>query len=381
MRVLEESLAERRRKKILGALVSTYISTGEPVASSRVLARARLDLSPATVRSVMGQLDKLGLTVQPHTSAGRIPTQKGFKAFVESLVLDDAPAREFWPKAEKEYEVFAEEQTGIGGLLERFCALLSEASGEAGVVLSPGFLNSIIREIKLVEVGAGRILAVVISDIGVATTSAVIVGRKLGYFNLKRIEEYLNAKLRGPEFAGLFSESYLDEAEKAAGERLYSEVVLKYLISGGSGKRQLFLEGFSKIFEKKEMHDPEAACSVVRFFEDKTPLINLLESCQGKDGVAVFIGDEIQAKWEGPVDLAMVAAPYKVSGVSAGAIGVIGSMRMRYSRVIPLVEHGAGFLSKRFSEIYGRARIASDPSRPFKMALRPRRHWDTRADF
>jgi len=381
MRVLEESLAERRRKKILSALVSAYISTGEPVASSRVLARARLDLSPATVRSVMGQLDRLGLTVQPHTSAGRIPTQKGFRAFVESLVLDDAPARDFWPRAENEYEVFAEEQTGIGGLLEKFCALLSEASEEAGVVLSPGFVNSIIREIKLVEVGTGRILAVVVSDLGVATTSTVLVGRKLGYFNLKRIEEYLNAKLRGPEFAGLFSESHLDEPERAAGERLYSEVVLKYLISGGSGKRQLYLEGFSKIFDKKEMHDPEAACSVVRFFEDRMTVVNLLESCQGKDGVTVLIGDEIHPGWDGPVDLGLVAAQYRVSGVSAGAIGVIGSMRMRYSRVIPLVEHGAAFLSRRFSEMYGRARIASEPSRPYKMALRPRRHWEGRADF
>ena len=85
MRVLEKSLAERRRRKLLGALVGSYISTGSPVPSSRVLARSRLSISPATVRGVMAQLDKLGFTMQPHTSAGRIPTQKGFKAFVESF--------------------------------------------------------------------------------------------------------------------------------------------------------------------------------------------------------------------------------------------------------------------------------------------------------
>jgi heat-inducible transcriptional repressor len=373
MRVLAKSLAERRRMKVLDALVRTYISTGSPVPSSRVLARSRLDVSPATVRSVMAQLDELGFTVQPHTSAGRIPTQKGFKAFVESLVFDDANAREFWSNVEENYALFGDQEGSIGALLERCCALLSEASGEAGVVLSPGFVNDVIREIKLVEVGPGRVLAVVISDLGMVTSSTIHVGHKLSYFNLKRIEGYLNAKLRGPDFSGTFSEDYLDEAEREAGERLYSEVVLKYMISGwGSARRQLYLEGFSRIFEKKEMQNPDAACSAIRFFEERSRLMNVLASCQRNDGLSMLMGDEIQPSQGVGVEFGLVAAPYKVNAIPAGALGVIGSMRMSYSQIVPLVEQAAVFVSRKLSEICGRAKIALDHGRPFSMVLRPR---------
>ncbi len=374
MRILDESLAERRRKKVLSALVSTYISTGEPVASSRVLSRSRLDLSPATVRAVIAQLDSLGLTIQPHTSAGRIPTQKGLRAFVESLDFDDAPPRDFWAKVQREYDLFEAEETNVSGFLERFCALVSESSGEAGIILSPGFVNDVIREIKLVEVGPGRVLAVVISNLGVVTSTTIHVGRKLGYFNLKRIEEYLNGKLTGARTVSPFSESYFDETEAATGERLYNEVVLKYLVSGGSsGKRQLYLEGFSKIFEKKEMHDPEAAFSAVKFFEEKSRLIHVLESCQRKDSVSVLIGDELQPLRGASVGLGLVCSPYKVNAVSAGVLGVIGSMRMRYAKIIPLVEHAALFLSRKLTETYGRARIGFDLRRPFTMTAAPNR--------
>ena len=359
--------------RILNALVKTYIATGSPVPSARVLTRSRLDLSPATVRSVMAQLDKLGFTVQPHTSAGRIPTQKGFKAFVESLAFDDAPAREFWSEVEKTHQLSTHPEASIGGLLETCSALLSQASGEAGIVLSPAFVNDMIREIKLVEVDPGRILAVVISDLGIVSSSTIHTGHKLSYFNLKRVEQYLNAKLRGPDFSGLFSQDYLDDIERRTGDRLYNEVVLKYLISeGGSGKRHLYLEGFSRIFEKKEMHTPEAACSAVRFFEDRSSLIELLASCQRKDDVTVLVGDEIQPPMGLGVQLGLVAAPYKVNAIAAGALSVIGSMRMRYSRIIPLVEHAAFFVSRKLSEMCGRGRIPFEPARPYKMALRPR---------
>jgi heat-inducible transcriptional repressor len=375
MRVLDKNAAERRRSRILHALVSTYISTGAPVPSSRVLARSRLDLSPATVRTVMAQLDELGLTVQPHTSAGRIPTQEGLRAFVESLVVDDGPARNFWSRVENDYDLDSDEDGSVGGLLERCCALLSEASGEAGVVLSPSFANDIIREIKLVEVDPGRILAVVISDLGIVTSNTIHLGQKLGYFNLKRIEEYLNGKLRGSGPAGALAGEYYEEVERLAAERLYNEVVLKYLINGGtSGKRELYLEGFAKLFDKKEMRSPDRAHAAVRFFEDKTTLIDVLSSCQNKDGVTVLVGEEIQPGQEGPGDLSLIASSYKASGVPVGALGVIGSMRLPYRGVIPLVEHGAIFLSRRLSEILGRGKIAFDSDQPFAMALRTRQH-------
>jgi len=332
-----------------------------------------LDISPATVRSVMAQLDELGLTFQPHISAGRIPTQKGFKAFVESMVFDSAPAREFWSEVQEEYNVSGDREVSIGALLEKCCALLSEASGEAGIVLSPAFVNDIIRQIKLVEIDPGRILAVVISDLGIVTSSTIHVGHKLSYFNLRRIEKYLNARLRGPDFAAAFSEEYLDDREKEASERLYNEVVLKYLISGGgSGKRHVYLEGFSRVFEKKEMHNPEVACSAVRFFEDRSKLVEVLASCQRKDGVTVLVGGEIQPCTALGIELGLVAAPYKVNAIAAGSLGVVGSMRMRYSRIVPLVEHAAFFVSRKLSEMCGRARIDFAPQQFYKMALRPR---------
>ncbi len=381
MRVLEKSLAERRKMRILRALVSTYISTGSPVPSSRVVARSRLDLSPATVRSVMAQLDRLGFTVQPHISAGRIPTQKGFRAFVESLAFDAAPAREFWADVESDGDAFRDQEVTIAGLLERCCALLSEACGEAGIVLSPAFANDMIREIKLVEVDPGRVLAVVISDLGIVTSSTIHVGQKLSYFNLKRIERYLNVKLRGPDFAGALSEDYLDPTERETAERLYSEVVLKYLIGGGSsGKRHLYLEGFSRIFEKKEMHNPDAACSAIRFFEDRSRLVKFLASCQRNEGVTVLIGDEICSGREAGVEFGLVAAPYKVSAIAAGSLAVIGSMRMSYSRIVPLVEHAALFVSRKLTEMYGRARIGFGAGPPYQMMLRPRTWYEANAD-
>jgi heat-inducible transcriptional repressor len=373
VRVLEKSLAERRRKKLLGALVGSYISTGSPVPSSRVLARSRLSISPATVRSVMAQLDKLGFTTQPHTSAGRIPTQKGFRSFVESLVIDDGPARDFWANVESEDEDFRDAQSTVAGLLEKCCASLSEASGEAGVVLSPDFVNDMIREIRLVEVGPNRIVAVAISDLGIISSSTINVARKLGYFNLKRVEQVLNAKLSGSDVTALFSEDYLDEREKATVDNLHNEVVLKYLINGGgNGKRRLSLEGFSRIFEKREMQTPSAARTAVRFFEDKSRLIEVLTSCQRRDAVSVLLGDEVRPGGDDSVEFGLVAAPYKLNAVPAGALGVIGSMRMQYSKIIPLVEQAAAFVGARLSGMLGQARIAFDAGGPFKVMLRTR---------
>lgn len=372
MRILNKNSAERRKNKILNALVTTYISTGDPVASSRVVARSRLGLSPATIRNVIAQLDEQGLTLQPHTSAGRIPTPEGFKAFVQSLAPDDAEAREFWARVENDYDFEGETEGNVGNLLERCCGLLSEVSGEAGAVLSPNFVNDVIREIRLVEVDPGRILAVVVSDLGIVTSNTIHLGKKIGYFNLRRIEEYLNAKLRGPAFADVFSETYWDEAERQAGEHLYSEVVLKYIISGGSsGKRELYLEGFSKVFEKREMREPQTALSVVRFFEDRAVLMEVLASAQKNDRLTVLIGEDIRPGEEKLADMSLVVAPYKVNGIAVGAVGVIGSMRIRYSKIIPLVEQAAAFIGRRLSETVGRGKIAFGHGEPFAMTLRP----------
>ena len=371
MRILDKDSAERRKTKILNALVTTYISTGAPVASSRVVARTRLGLSAATIRTVITQLDEEGLTVQPHTSAGRIPTPEGFKAFVQSLAPDDSEAREFWARAENDYDFAGDAEGSVGNLLERCCSLLSEASGEAGAVLSPSFVNDVIREIRLVEVDPGRILAVVISDVGIVTSNTIHLGKKVGYFNLRRIEEYLNAKLRGPGFADVFSETYWDESERQAGEHLYSEVVLKYIISGGSsGKRELYLEGFSKVFEKPEMRDPQTALSVVRFLEDKAALMEVLASAQKNDRLTVRIGEEIRPGERKLAEMSLVAAPYKVGGVSVGALGVIGSMRMRYPKIIPLVKHATGFLGMRLSEVVGRGKIGFGHAESYAMTLK-----------
>ena len=275
--MLKERQIQKRAEQVLMALVIKYIETGEPVSSGDIAQDKNIDLSAATIRMTMAQLDRAGLTLQPHSSAGRIPTGSGYRNYLESLKERDFSQKDYSRKLGRFIDL--PEDTGMGSLLQRTASFVADAADGVGVVVAPRFGNDFIRNIKLLMVEPHRMLAVIVSELGLIRSQTMAVDRKLSYFNLRRIEEYINARLGGKENLGQFGQDYFNEEEMRIGEGFSQEIFLKYMIDSPSvGSGELFVEGFSNLLRQPDFKRREDAYRAIRFFEDKKRLLNIFRA-------------------------------------------------------------------------------------------------------
>ncbi len=343
----------KREREILRALVQDHIRTGEPVASQPLLARHDLDCSPATIRSVMADLEALGFLEKPHASAGRVPTARGYRLYVETLLRVRPP-----PAADRErIEKLAHDAPDVTTLLEGTADLLHSLSHHAGVVTTPAPSADPVRQVEFVRLRENRVLAVFVSGAGIVTNKLVQLEFPMEVAELEQAANYLNEKLRtAADAAGTLAalrERILEDM-RAVHSDLQSLlakalVLAEQSFAGAQPEERVFVEGESSFLDAPEFSEVQKARTLLRTFAEKDRILRVLDRVLRAQEVQIFIGAE--SEFAGLADVSVVAAPYVRGASVLGTLAVVGPTRMDYARVIPLVETTAREISRALSAI------------------------------
>jgi heat-inducible transcriptional repressor len=341
---MPSSALDDRRREVLRSLIQLHVETGEPVGSeslSRALDRA---LSPATLRSIMADLEAMGYLDHPHTSAGRVPTDEGYRLYVNSLALpqDLAPA-----EAERIASELGSSEASVEKTMERASQLLSRLSRHVGFVLAPDIAKTSFRHVDLVDLGHPRVLVVMVSASGIVTHKVVDVEERISPTDLQACANYLNAHFTGVPL-GEIRTRLLDlmKEEKALYDKLLQRVVAlgERAFSVSQGDAAVYIDGTSNILSLPEFDDLERMRALFRTFEEKGRLVRILNACIAGEGIRVLIGHENpDPELRG---LSLVAARCELEGAPGVGLGVLGSTRMEYAHVVSLVDHVARAVSE-----------------------------------
>ncbi len=343
-----------RRHAILMALTGTHIRTAEPVASRSLVECHRLEVSPATVRSVLAELENDGFLRQPHTSAGRIPTEKAYRYYVDSLLgREPGRGRSQVERVRKALEGFS---GGVDDLLRWTSRFLSDLSHCVGVVLPPQQGRGSFNRITFVDIGRDTVLAVLVSVSGVTTNKLVRTGEEFTQETLDRMSSYLNDRFAGMSLVEMRRRVERDLGRDLQNLERWMEAALKLssgLFEETDGPQQVYLEGGAHILEMPEfLTDLDSMRAVFRAFDEKRELVALLDQTIKASELSVFIGSE--TGMEGMKGTSLVVSTYGQEGGPLGAVGVIGPTRMDYSMVIPLVGSTAKVVSDSFTGVNDR---------------------------
>jgi heat-inducible transcriptional repressor len=345
---MDTSLDERQ-KDVLKSVIRLHITTGEPVGSENLARELNRSMSPATLRNVMADLEKLGYLDHPHTSAGRMPTDDGYRVFVDSLMSREPLLRREAAAIESELRP---RDGSPSQVMELASHLLSRLSNSVGFVLAPDSSRTVLRHIDLVRLPHPRILAVVVSRAGLVTHRVVEVAEEISQDQLQECANYLNAGFSGLSLAAI-RERLLElmQEEKALYDSLLQQVVAvgsqAFQVEGAAAS--VYLDGASNMLDRPEFEDLARMRVLFKTFEEKGRLVRILNACLS-DGLRVFIGHEVPDP--DLRDLALVTTSYTVDGEKGWGLGVLGSTRMEYARVVSVVEHVARVVSQSLQEIH-----------------------------
>jgi heat-inducible transcriptional repressor len=336
-----DNLSERS-KRILEAIIEEYISSAEPVGSRAISRRHGLSLSPATIRNVMADLEDMDFLASPHTSAGRIPTDKAFRFYVDSLLTVGTIDPEQKELIQKQYKLYGKD---VGEIFKETSRILSSLSHYMGVVVTPRFTTTMFRHIEFIKLGGSRILAILVSKSGIVQNKIVEADDNLSSEDLLRMSNYLNNLLKGLTIAELRSRILQEmQDEKVRYDEMLANALKLSEQTLDENGTEVFIEGQVNILEQPEFADVGKMREVFRAFEEKGQLISLLDTCMESDGVHIFIGAE---NYMHHLErMSVITAPYMSGKETVGVLGVIGPTRMGYDRVIPIVDYTAKVLSK-----------------------------------
>jgi heat-inducible transcriptional repressor len=330
-----------RAKRILNLIIDYYIKTAEPVGSSMLVKNYNLELSPATVRNTMAELMEKGYLVQPHVSAGRIPTEKGIMFYINSL---PHPQR----LSEEKREIIRRRYKQIGGTIDEVIhetsKVLSDISRCAGLATLPSRRFMKIESAELVKLGDKKVLVIIVFEGGMTEKTLIKTDKKIPNDMLKRVSDYLN-KLA----VGLKLDEMRTLLKKLKDEsRLYRDFIESVIKLSGKFEHELFdvyIKGQTSIFENSSFNNPQELKEMLRAFEEKSFLVDILDKVMKEDGTRVFVGSQ-----NGVMDgYSLVAASYG-KDKRLGTLGVLGPIYMDYSQIIPLVGYTARIVSKIVSE-------------------------------
>ena len=335
-----------RSRQILEAIVEDYIATAEPVGSSAVARRHALTLSSATVRNVMANLEEMGLLTSPHTSAGRIPTEKAYRFYVDSLVALRRVSRD-----EKRQIISHCRKAGAGlsDILKDTSRTLSQLSNYMGIVVAPSFNSDVFRHIEFIRLGHRKILAILVSSNGAVQNRLIETAEDHEPEELVRMGNYLNEMMQGLTITQA-RERVLAEMknEKTQYDQLMSRALRISEQAVTIGGDEVFVEGQARILDQPEFSDAARMKEIYEAFEKKGIILQLLSRCMSAEGVQIYIGSETSLSRSAGVSL--ITSRFVTSSNAVGMLGVIGPTRMGYSSVIPIVDYTARMISRLLSE-------------------------------
>ncbi len=344
--LIGSDLGERPRE-VFRHLVEAFLASGEAMGSRTLSQRLPLTLSPASIRNVMADLENMGLLYAPHTSAGRVPTEKGLRLFVDGLL----EIGELAPDERVAIEArMSGSGRGVEDVLTQATSLLSGLSRCAGLVVAAK-QDSPLKHVEFVSAGPGKTLVIMVSEDGQVENRVIATPLGLPPSALVEASNYLNARLRGRTIDTARSEILAElEGERAELDSLTAKIVADGLATlaqpSGESEKVLIVRGTSHLLDNVEAQaDIERVRTLFEDIERKADLIRLLELAKDGDGVRIFIGSENRLfSLSGS---SIVAAPYaNAAGKIVGVIGILGPTRLNYGRIIPMVDHTAKVIGR-----------------------------------
>ena len=335
-----KKLLDDRKKKVLQAIVEEYINTAEPVSSNALTTNHGLDCSSATIRNEMADLEKAGYLDKTHTSSGRVPSEKGYRYYVDELLKDDDISLEEIKYISDKLETKVNE---IEDLTKIAANTISEVTHYTTVSIGPKANSQIIEEIKFVLLGSRMMMAVILTDSGLVKETIIKFDEDVTEKQVETINYMFNKKLKGQPIETIDRplEEYLYD------EMTYSVNVIKPIIEQIKRvleEENIYLEGANKSFDLPEFNSLEVAKNFINVLDTKELVTDMLDSGFADD-IHVYIGEENQK--EELKDFSVVTFKHKVNGKDLGTIGIIGPKRMDYSKVISVMK----YINKKLKEI------------------------------
>jgi heat-inducible transcriptional repressor len=324
-----------RESSILGALVYEYITSGKPVGSRSFVQKYSFSISPATMRNTMFDLERMGYLKSPHTSAGRIPTDKGYRYYVDSLIdTYDYLVNE----KIKVKEEFIKREVQLGRIFESLTRTISLASKYAGVVLTPKPDFTVVKHIELVLLDNNEIMAIMVTRSGIVINKRVIVSTNVTQDELYKCSKFLTSELGGYSLMEI-KKGVIDGLRERLPKDEQSQMAMDIaqLALAESEEPDIYVDGVENLLHIPEMIESERLRSLLHLIEEKKVLRKIMEKTMESEGVYTLIGEEIrEAEVSG---CSIVSTSYKIGNKNVGVVGIIGPTRMDYEKVVPLIDY------------------------------------------
>lgn len=332
-----------RAESLLKALIELHVSEGQPVGSRTLAKQPHLDLSPATIRNVMSDLEELGLVRSPHTSSGRIPTQQGYRFFIDTLMK----VKPLDSEAVNNMQGLMGENKDPQILLSRVSEMLSNVTQFAGVVLIPGQRDNRLKQVEFLNLSQDRILAILVTDEGRVQNRVIPVDREYSPSELSEAANYFNDTYNGMSLdkvrQALLKEVQLDTSEIQKIIQTAHSMAGQLLDEDKIDQEDVMLSGEEKLLNVPDLCEIDTLQRLFDIFKTKSDLLDLLDRSLRVNGMNIFIGEE--SGYEALNNCSVVTAPYEADGRVVGTLGVIGPTRMSYDAVIPIVDVTAKLVS------------------------------------
>jgi len=331
---------DKRAQILLKTLVEHYISDGQPIGSRTLLQHSGLDVSPATIRNVMSDLEQLGFIASPHTSAGRVPTQKGYRLFVDSLLTVQPLGS----------QAVQQLKSGLSSpnpneLINSAADMLSQLTQFAGLVMIPKRKRIAFKHLEFLPLSEKRILVIIVTSDGNVQNRIILADKPYSPSELTQASNYFNSHYAGQTFKEV-QQNLHQELQQMQSDmnRLMSAALAASSAQAKGDKDGVIIAGERNLLQVDELSTNVTSLrKLFELFERRTSLMQLLDNSQHAEGIQIFIGGE--SGYLALDECSMVTAPYEADGQVVGTLGVIGPTRMAYERVIPIVDVTAKLLS------------------------------------
>jgi len=337
-----------RQRMILAAIVDDYIRSAEPVGSRSISKRSGVTFSPATIRNEMADLEELGLLEQPHTSAGRVPSNKGYRYYVDHLVTPGGVSED---DVRKIRAFFAEKMVHWEDVIGHAATMLSQLTNYTSIVLGPETFNTTLKHFQLVPLNENSAVAIIVTNTGHVEHRTMSIPEGIDMDDLGKVVNLLNEKLSGVPFYRVKSVLHSEIASEMGRYVNHCEEILRVLEQSLEEQKdpRIFLSGAANMLTQPEFKDVDKAKHILDTLEETANLTQLFQS--GAGGIQVRIGTE--NAMEAINQCSLITATYSINGQSLGTIGILGPTRMEYAKVISLLDYLskdiAVLLSRRFN--------------------------------
>ena len=336
-----------RSEILLKTLIEQYIEGGQPVGSKQLLKSSGLSVSAATIRNVMADLEQMGLVHAPHTSAGRVPTQSGYRLFVDSLIHVKPVA----PGVSQEFAANFSGEVDVDTLVHSASSLLSDVTHFAGVVMVSHSDQEIFKQIEFLNLGQNRLLVILVSEDGRVQNRVITTDRAYSSSELVEAGNFFNETFAGQPLDSVkMMLLHGMEKDTAGMNRAIQEAISlarQVFSADGETDNDLMVSGEEQLIDVPDLSNNETLRRLFGSFKTKQDLLDLLQRSLGVDGIKIFIGEE--SGYQAFADCSVVTAPFCREGEKVGTLGVVGPTRMDYEGIIPIVDITARLLSNALS--------------------------------